>query len=302
MTRKSILARTATAAAAVAAALLLAGCAAKAPAPVTQPPAASEKKPAGVVLEYKMPAGQILKYGEEETAREVAEVMGQTRESLTTAKNAYAFRAKGRRGNDHLLEATIEDMSLGVTNADRDFSPDLGGVRGKSFDMVLSPSGSDVDVSGAEKITFEIANGPRSVASGFKLFFPKLPAGPIRIGDSWTSSSDVEDKSGASIIKIHFESVNTLEGFETVDGMECARIGSKITGTISGRGNQDGADLAFEGTIEGADRWRFAVKEGLYVDSTSESVTKMTVSVTGPADFTMPATQTRKGEVKLIGR
>jgi hypothetical protein len=31
-------------------------------------------------------------------------------------------------------------------------------------------------------------------------------------------------------------------------------------------------------------------------------VTEMTISVTGPMTLTIPTTQTRKGEVKLVGR
>jgi len=289
-------------AAGIAAILVLAGCAAKTSARVAGAPAASELKPAGIVLEYKMPDGQVLRYEEKQEAREVGEVMGQAREAITVATSALSFRAKGRKGRDHLLGVTIDDMTLSITNAGGDLSPDLTSVRGKSFDMVLSPTGTEVDVSGAEAITYEMVNGTRSVAAGFKLFFPDLPDRPIKVGDSWPSSAVVEDKAGATDIHIEFQSVNTLEGFEAVDGMECARISSKLAGTVSGTGSQGGADLVFGGTIKGADIWDFAIKEGLYVKSTSDSVTEMTISVTGPMTFTIPATQTRKGGVNLVGR
>ena len=46
--------------------------------------------------------------------------------------------------------------------------------------------------------------------------------------------------------------------------------------------------------------WYFAVKEGIYVKSTSEM--KMDISITLSAlGQTLPTTQTRKGEVKLVG-
>ncbi|TFG56690.1 MAG: hypothetical protein E4H35_04560 [Candidatus Aminicenantes bacterium] len=232
----------------------------------------------------------------------IGEVMGQTRESVSIATSALSFSAKGLRGKDYLLGVTIDDMALNVTNADGDLSPDLTPVRGKSFDMTLSPLGIEVDVSGAEAITYEMVNGTRSVASGFKLFFPDLPDRAVKVGDSWPSSAVVEDKAGMTEIRLEFQSVNTLEGFEAVDGMECARISSKLTGTISGTGSQEGADLLFAGTTQGTDLWYFAVKEGLCVKSTSDSVTKMTISVTGPMTLTIPTTQTRKGEVHLVGR
>jgi len=290
-------------AAGVAVILIAAGCATKATPPrLDEKPGASKSRAAGILLEYKMPDGQVLKYEEKQEAREVGEVMGQTRESLAASTSAFSFRAKGRQGKDLLLGVTIDDMTQNITNAGGVVSADMTPVKGKSFDMVLSPTGIEVDVSGAEAITYVLATGTRSVAAGFKLFFPDLPGRPVKVGDSWPSSGAIDEKAGSTNIRLEFQVVNTLEGFEAVDGIECARISSKNTGTISGTGQQEGADLLFGGTIEGTDVWYFAVKEGLYVKSTSDNVTDMTISVTGPVNLTIPTTQTRKGEVKLVGR
>ena len=89
--------------------------------------------------------------------------------------------------------------------------------------MVLSPLGSEVDVSGAEAITYDIAGETRNLSSGFKMFFPDLPGKPVKIGDTWPSSAGTDEKTGSMKIQIDLQNVNTLEGFETVDGMECAR-------------------------------------------------------------------------------
>lgn len=281
----------------ITASLLLAGCAAR-----STSPGVAQTTVAGLAFEYKMPPGQVLKYREKQEAREVGEVMGQTRESLMVVDSSLSFLAEGAQGKDHLLGVTINDMIMSVSSADGDLSPDLTSVRGKSFDMLLSPSGTRVDVSAAEAITYEMANNTRNVASGFRLFFPHLPDRPIKVGDSWPSSAIVEEKYGGTTVLLELQVINRLEGIENIDGMDCARIRSETTGTISGTGRQEGADLVFGGTIKGSDVWRFAVKEGLYVDSASESVTEMTISVTGPATLTIPTTQTRKGEVKLVGR
>jgi hypothetical protein len=256
----------------------------------------------GTVLKYKMPAGQVLRYLEKQESREVGEVMGQTLESVSVDTNAYSFRAKGRKEQNYLLGVTIDDKTMSIISVQGDMSPDLTAVKGKSFDMVLSPLGAEVDVSGAEAITYQMVTGTRSVASGFKIFFPDLPARPVKIGDSWPSSFSIEEKAGAMTIRFEGQSVNTLEGFEAVDGMACARIAAKLTGSISGSGSQQGADVLFSGTLKGTDVWHFAPKEGLFVRSTSDSVTEMTVSVTGAQTMTIPTTQTRKGEVKLTGR
>jgi hypothetical protein len=175
-------------------------------------------------------------------------------------------------------------------------SPDLTSLRGKSFDMVLSPLGSEVDVSAAEAITYESQAGPRSIATGFKLFFPDLPGKPLQVGDSWPSGGGTTEKTGGIEIKLEFQNVNTFEGLETVDGRECARIRSEVTGSISGSGNQQGMDMVFTGTGKGTDLWYFAVK----VKSTSDM--KMDISITLSAlGQTLPTTQTRKSEAKLVG-
>jgi hypothetical protein len=254
------------------------------------------------VLEYKMPAGQVLRYLSKEEMVQVSEAMGQSIETLGTTTGTYSFDSKGRKDQNHVLKVTIDDLAMSLTGTQGDLSPDVNPVKGKSFEMVLSPLGAEVDVSGAESITYNATTGPRNVSSTFKGFFPDLPGKPVRVGDSWPSSLTIEEKAGTVDIRLDFQIVNTLEGFETVDGMECARVSSKITGTISGTGSQQGMDMLFGGTHKGTDLWYFALKEGMFVKSTSETVSDMTISVSGAQSMTIPTTQTRKSEVKLAGR
>ncbi|HSA94975.1 MAG TPA: hypothetical protein VLJ16_02910 [Acidobacteriota bacterium] len=308
MITKRTLVRRATWAPSLAAVMLLAGCAARTEPPdVTGAPAAAVAKapavpaaPAGIVLEYKMPEGRTLSYQTTGEVVESAEIMGQTRESHSTSSDAFSLRGKGRKGQDLLLNVTIDDMSMVITAPQGDVSPNLTSLRGKSFDMVLSPLGSEVDVSAAQAITYEAPSGPRSIAAGFKLFFPVLPGKVLRIGDSWPSGGGTTEKTGGIEVKLEFQNVNTFEGLETIDGRDCARIRSEVTGSISGSGNQQGMDMVFSGTGKGTDLWYFAVKEGVYIKSTSDM--KMDISITLSAlGQTLPTTQTRKSEVKLVG-
>jgi hypothetical protein len=282
----------------LAAVLVLAGCAAKTPSPEAAPAA---KALAGAVLEYKMPAGRALTYQSSSEDAQVMEVMGQTMDTHTANTSAFTFKAKGRKEKDLLLSVTIDDIAASVTGAQGDLSPDMSSVKGKSFDMVLSPLGSEVDVSGAEALTYAIATETRNLASGFKAFFPDLPGRAIKVGDTWPSTDAVEEKTGSLTIQIQLQNVHTLEGFETVDGMECARVSTEISGTISGSGNQMGQDMTFSGTSKGKNVWHFAVKEGIYVKAASELKTEMSIEVSS-AGMTIPMSQTSKGEVKLAGK
>jgi hypothetical protein len=285
-----------------AAVLLLAGCAAGTRPPQAAEAPAAKAAPAGTVLAYKMPAGQAWHYADESEIREAQDIMGQVSESQAKSAGSYTFRGKGTKGPNLLLDVTIDDMTLNISSPRGDFSPDMTKVKGRSFDMVLSPLGTEVDVSAAEAITYEFANGPRSLAPGFKIFFPQLPDKPVKVGDSWPSSFVIEEKSGATDMRVGVQTVNTLEGFETVDGLACARITSKHTGTISGTGNEQGMDLIFSGTVKGSDLWYFAPGQGLYVRSDGESVNEISITVAGPQSMTIPATQTRKSTTRLVGR
>jgi len=265
-------------------------------------PAVPQGQTSGVVLEYKMPAGQVLKYQDKSEMRQVSDFMGQSVETAITSTGAYSFQAKGRKDANFLLGVTIDDMGMSVATPRGDMSPDLKPVIGKSLDMVLSPLGAEVEVTGTEAITYELAGSPRNAATFLKVFFPDLPGKAVKIGDSWPSSYVIEEKSGSTSMRMEFQSLNTLEGWETVDGMECARITAKVTGTISGTGKQQGMDTSTDGTSKGKDVWYFAVKEGIFVKSTSELTTETTTSLTGAQSMTIPSTQTRTGEVKLVGR
>lgn len=289
----------------LAAVLVLAGCAAKTQAPVVTTTAAkapaAKAAPAGVVLEYKMPEGRALSYQNTGEAVEATDMMGQTVESHMTSNEAFTLRAKGRKEGNYLLGVTIDGMSMTATGPQGDNSPDMTSLAGKTFDMVLSPLGQEVDVSGAEALTYEMASGTRNLSTTFKLFFPDLPGKPLQVGDTWPSSADVNEKAGAVEMRLAFQNVNHYEGLETVDGVECARIRSEVTATITGTGNQQGMDMVFSGTGQGTDLWYFAVKDGIYVKSTGE--VKMDMSITVSAmGMTIPVTSTRKATVQLVGR
>jgi hypothetical protein len=252
-----------------------------------------------VVLEYKMPAGRALTYQTKTDEAQVMEVQGQSMSTQTNNTSTFTFTSKGPKDKDFLVGVKIDDIAVNISsNVQGDMSPDMSSVKGKFFDMVLSPLGAEVDVTGAEAITYDIAGETRNLASGFKTFFPDLAGKPVKIGDTWPSTASTEEKTGSMAIRVDLQYTNTLEGFETIDGMECARISSQVTGTVSGTGNQGGMDLTFSGTTKGKDVWHFAVKEGMLVKQASEATSEMSIDVPG-AGMTIPMNMTSKGEVKL---
>jgi hypothetical protein len=254
------------------------------------------------VLEYKMPAGRTLTYQGKSEETQVMEVMGQSMDTHSTNSSTVTFKSKGPKDKNLLLGVTIDEMAASITSsAADDRSPDLSSLKGKTFDMVLSALGSEIDVSAAEAIKYDMAGATRNISSGFKMFFPDLPDKPVKVGDTWPSNAGVDEDMGEIKMRLDFKNVNTLEGFETVDGLECARVSTAVTGTLTGSGNQQGMDMTFAGTTKGKETWYFAIKEGLFIKSTSETTTEMSIDVPA-AGMTIPATATAKGEVKLTAK
>ncbi len=283
--------------AAVAAILVLAAGAVTA-----APPASKSAAPATAVLEYKMPAGRTLTYQSKSEETQVMEVMGQSMDTHSTNSSTVTFKSKGPKDKNLLLGVTLDEMAASLTSsAAGDMSPDLSSLKGKAFDMVLSPLGSEVDVAAAEAIKYDYAGATRNVSAGFKMFFPDLPEKPVKVGDTWPSNVGVDEDMGEMKMRMDFKNVCTLEGFETVDGMECARVSTAVTGTLTGSGTQQGMDMTFAGTAKGKETWYFAIKEGLFIKSTSETTTEMSIDVPA-AGMTIPATATAKAEVKLTAK
>ena len=274
---------------------ILAGCAAKHQLPIWGDPQT------GLILQYRMSEDQALKYQLTIEQAQDVEVMGQQMKTETKGEIAFTVKPKGLKENNQQLGITIDSMKIKINSPQGELIPDMTTVEGKSFDMIMSRLGKELDLSGAESIQYDLGQaGKRDLASNFQAIFPDLADKPIKVGDTWTSKDTITEKVGSGEIKISLESLNTLAGFETVDGRECAKITAKITGTLEGGGEQMGAELAFKGEIEGSETWYFAYKEGFFVNQEADVKTKGTVSVLGPQEMSIPMAQNMRIETKLI--
>jgi len=273
---------------------LLAGCAAKTADPWGDPKT-------GLILQYRMAENQVLKYQTSGEQTQNMEIMGQSIDTQSSSESGFSVKSKGLQEGNLLLGVTIDSMSINISSPQGDLSPDMSTVLGKSFDMTLSPLGKELDVSGAESIQYDMgAAGTRSIESSFQAAFPDLAGKPVKIGDTWTSTDTITEKTEEIEVRINFESVNTLEGFETVDGMECVKVTADVTGTVEGKGEQMGMQLAIEGQVQGKGTWYFAFKEGIFVKDTTTISTDATISTSGAQAMTIPMTQEMKMETKLV--
>lgn len=271
----------------------LAGCAAK-------KPFWGDVK-TGLILQYQMSKDQALKYQFSSKMTQNLEMMGQSMENIINSDIMFSAKPIGLEKGNHQLEITIDSMAADIRTPQGNPSPDLSSVFGKSFKMSLTPLGKELDLSGAEEIKVNMGSGgDRSIASNFQTIFPDLAGKPVKVGDSWTVNDTVNVKESGTDMRMTFVSMNTLQGFETVDGYECVKVTGKSIGILDGKGEQMGANLLFEGDIESKDTWYFAYKTGTLIKSISDGLTEGNIVVTGAQEMTIPMTMEMKMETTLM--
>ncbi|MDD8026900.1 MAG: hypothetical protein PHI34_10315 [Acidobacteriota bacterium] len=292
MTRSLSLARIAGLALALPAVFIMAGFAADRPAGT-----AAQKT---VTLAYRFEAGKTISYRETGTRTQNMDVQGQVMTTTTTSGLDFTITPKGPKGSDFLLGIVVNAGKSDSQTIQGDISADFSSVIGKGFDMVLSPLGKEVDVSGASVLMIgSPAGGEQDMTSSFQAFFPDLPDKPIKVGDAWPSEDVIVSKQGGGETKTQFANLNTLDGFETVDGMECARIKVVSTGTMSGTIDQGGMSMGLAMKIDSQNIWYFAVKEGLFLKSDGKATLTGTIDV-AQAGITIAMTGETAGQVVVV--
>lgn len=255
----------------------------------------------GLMLQYRIEEKQLLEYKSLEEINQNIEIPGQSVEVNMNSAYKFSVDSKGLKGNNHQLEITINSMDLNIVSPQGEISPDMSNVNGKSFDMILSRLGKEMNLSGAENIQYEIMSGnKRSIVTTFQSIFPDLPDRTVKIGDTWITRDTISDKTGNEEVMIVVESVNTLEGIETVNGHECIKITSPVKGTYIGKGKAQGMDYVSEGEIEGTSTWYFDYKKGILVKDIVNTRTESTITTGNPYNPPIPMVMESKFETLLI--
>lgn len=275
----------------VLAVLILFGCAARKP--------LWGDPESGLILSYRATEGKALKYRNTSSTVQELDMMGQPMK--TTIETVMGFTAipKVQEEENLLLAITVDKLDINAAGPMGSMPLATGQLLGKGFDMTLSPMGKELNLSGAAALTYQVNPGATtSLKSMFDGSFPDLPGRPVKIGDTWPGTDDVTTNDNNTRMHFVLEHVNVLEGIETVDGLECVRIASKMSGTIEGDGADPGlGDFTFDGKGKGTSTWYFAYKEGVLAKSKTELTFVIDVaSAMGPIPVTMVVTN----EMKLV--
>jgi len=257
----------------------------------------------GYILMYRFPAGESVTYQTKTSQTINQEAMGQSMEFNTNMFNLTTFTGD-RQDEQHniVTTASFDSFSVVVKGMGTERKIDMSAVVGKQFRLTISPQGRKIGFYDPDSIQIDFGRmvGKRRAESFFRNPFPILPTDRVKIGDTWSDSEQMSMPQGGMDVNIKTSSVSTLQGIETVDGIECMKITTTLTGTLKGEGTQMGMDMVFEGDLEGNSTWYFDFKKGRFIKLDAENMMEGTVEVTGAQTMTIPITQETRVSTRLM--
>ena len=258
----------------------------------------------GFILRYRMDTDRVYTYRTNDVENTFMEMMGQPMETETHTTMTYSIKATGYDDNDNVLtDITVDSLSWIVHSARGDRVIDTQALSGKQFGLSLSTIGEELEYTGIDtlpKIDLGMMGGKQSIKMLFRSVLPDLPPNPTKIGDSWTSEQDYTENQVNMDITVTIESENTLEGYETVDGIECVRIKIESVAAIDGKGDRGGTEMTLEGDTETSTTWYFDYKKGTFIKATSEGLMEGTVAISGQTSMSIPMSRESNSEVLLV--
>jgi hypothetical protein len=254
----------------------------------------------GVKLEYNYPAAKSVKYLSDTKVVQDMDVNGQSMLVNISMTLGCQVKSIGKQGENLNLEISIDTMAQNVESPQGSAGGPISDVKGKIFNMVISPSGKIVDLSGASKIVYTIeGSGESTINQSFMNFFPVLPKNAVKEGDTWTSNDTLDSKAPANTIWMPVEANYKFEGIEKIDGIDCAKISAILSGTRKMTTQSQGMEIHTSGPFTGNQTLFFAVNEGYFIKQTV--VSKMTGNIEIPdQNMSFPVVMTMTSTNQIV--
>ena len=258
----------------------------------------------GFILSYRLSPDQSWSY--QSTGEEITNlvIMGNEQETKASSRNDYTVTANESKETNLSLTVTIDEFVRDTNSPQGEWSVDSSPIIGKNFTLILSPLGKELEFDGIDELKIDMGDqdgGEQSVLNYYRNPFPNLAEKPLKIGESWTEADSFTAPAGNMQVTVNTETKHSLTGMETIDGLECLKVSSTVTGILTGIGEQDGNDLMLDGKLDGSGTWYFAYKKGMLLKADSASDLNGDIDVSGGGfDLKIPITQKTNSIVKLV--
>jgi len=212
---------------------------------------------------------------------------------------ACQVTGSGKQGENLKLEIKIDSMANAVESPQGSMGGQINELKGKIFSMMLAPTGKVADLTEASKIVYNAGSGEANISQQFRNFFPGLPEGIIKAGDTWIVNDTVNSNAPNDSLFMPQKAVYKFEGIENVDGIECARITAELSGDRKMTTESGGMQIHIKGPFTGTLEILFGLKEGCLVKETV--TTKMTGTMELPDQgMTLPDVMTVTATTWLV--
>jgi hypothetical protein len=179
------------------------------------------------------------------TSMQVSQVMqGQTMDSETSA-NQLTSLVLAKDGGALALTITVDSITASATGQAP--AADPATAVGLKFSGTMNPDGHVV----TSTVTDKAGNPSDSpFAANLRSFLPRLKAGATP-GTTWADTTTTTRQQNGGTVTTVIATTYTLAGDTTVAGAKDWKLAAVSTGTVSGTGNQGGADYTIKGSING---------------------------------------------------
>lgn len=232
----------------------------------------------GIKLNYNPKAGSSARYQMSSDQKVSQEIMGQEQHFSTNSKNVVNMTVSSVSSNS--ISYSLDYESLDVTS-NMPNAPNMDSFKSKLLNAKINIDsdklGNVSKITGLEELK-ETSLGANLEVS-LKNIFPIFSYDELKIGDSWTKDTKESVTSGPLEITIVNKTTYTLTGIEQAQSRECFKIDYETKTTLSGSGNQSGADLTYDGVGKETGEIFFDYNDGIVVSQSSSQSSEGVVVV-----------------------
>ena len=221
-------------------------------------------------------------------AKSTQDVMGQTQTGTVSTYEELTLDLRGGARDTMRFSFTVDSASR---------QTDLPGG-GESIPQKGRKVSGQITSRGAIQQFDKDTTSGEEMASSYRNFLPKLPAGGVKAGATWADTLETPFTQGGISGTTRTVITSRVLGDTTMGGEKAWRVERIGTLSMSGVGNQQGADLILAGAGK-ANGVSYIGMNGVYLGATSTQELDMTVTVP-MASMTIPIRQTTLTRIERI--
>ena len=255
-------------------------------------------------LKYHLAAGTKFVITSTGTTESVLDQMGTEMASdiQGTGEDIYVVQSADK-DKGLSIELEMGERTQDVSSTMGSDSTDFSELIGKKVKFVLLPNGEVEGFEGFEDLPEITTAGGDTLTEtlyrlGVEQTFPMLPEKPVKLGDSWTDTQDIEVPLGAYVLNSHSDTTYTLIEEVKKDGLDCLKIAVAGTEILTGDFEQQGTALTIERETTSEGFLYFAYEKGMFLSMEIESNAEGIISVID-AGIDLPQTIASKGTVSV---